>query len=56
MEKEVFKLVYLFRNKLICGYCGKSISAESGTARNMKKFIQNQIKPKMIEIKIKFYV
>ena len=26
------------------------------TTRNMKKFIQNQIKPKMIEIQIKFYV
>lgn len=27
------KTVYLFRNKLKCGYCGKPISAETGTAR-----------------------
>lgn len=26
--------VYLLRNKLICGYCGKPISAESGTSYN----------------------
>ena len=28
------KNVYLFRYKLTCGYCGKPISAETGTARN----------------------
>ena len=26
--------MYLFRFKLTCGYCGKPISAETGTARN----------------------
>ena len=25
---------YLLRNKLFCGYCGKTITAETGTARN----------------------
>lgn len=35
--KRSVKAVYLFRNKLICGYCGKPISAESGTARNGTK-------------------
>ena len=29
--------IYLLRNKLRCGYCGKPISAECGTARNGKK-------------------
>ncbi len=27
-------VVYLLRNKLKCGYCGKSITSESGTSRN----------------------
>ena len=31
------KTIYLLRNKLVCGYCGKSISAESGTTRLGKK-------------------
>ncbi|NCA93412.1 recombinase family protein, partial [bacterium] len=25
---------YLFRNKMVCGYCGKPVTAETGTARN----------------------
>jgi len=29
--------IYLLRNKLRCGYCGKPISAECGTARNGEK-------------------
>ncbi len=32
--KVSVKSVYLFRNKLICGYCGKPISAETGTSRH----------------------
>lgn len=32
--KRSVKTVYLLRNKLICGYCGHPISAETGTARN----------------------
>lgn len=35
--KRSVKTVYLFRNKLVCGYCGKPISAESGTTRLGKK-------------------
>ena len=35
--KRSVQTVYLLRNKLICGYCGKSISAESGTTRYGKK-------------------
>lgn len=32
--KRSIKVVYLLRNKLKCGYCGRPISAETGTARN----------------------
>ncbi len=32
--KRSVKAVYLLRGKLKCGYCGRPISAESGTARN----------------------
>ena len=32
--KRSIKVEYLLRNKLICGYCGKPISADTGTARN----------------------
>ena len=32
--KRSTQAVYLFRNKLKCGYCGHPISAETGTARN----------------------
>ncbi len=32
--KQSVKTVYLLRNKVKCGYCGKPISAETGTARN----------------------
>ena len=35
--KRSVRAVYLFRNKLICGYCGKPISAESGTSKLGKK-------------------
>ncbi len=28
---------YIFKNKLVCGYCGKPISAECGTSRNGNK-------------------
>lgn len=27
-------VVYLLKNKMICGYCGKSIASETGSARN----------------------
>lgn len=32
--KRSIKAVYLLRGKLKCGYCGRPISAESGSARN----------------------
>ena len=32
--KRSVKTVYLLRGKLKCGYCGRPISAETGTARN----------------------
>lgn len=32
--KRSTETVYLLRNKIICGYCGSTISAETGTARN----------------------
>ena len=32
--KRSIQVVYLLRNKLKCGYCGRPISAETGTARN----------------------
>ncbi len=32
--KRSVQVVYLLRNKLKCGYCGRPISAETGTARN----------------------
>ena len=32
--KRSVKTVYLFRNKMICGYCGNPVSSETGTARN----------------------
>ena len=32
--KRSVKVEYLLRNKLVCGYCGKPISADTGTARN----------------------
>ena len=32
--KRSISVVYLLRNKLKCGYCGSTISAETGTARN----------------------
>ena len=35
--KRSTRAVYLLRNKLICGYCGKPISAESGTSEHGKK-------------------
>ena len=35
--KRSTETIYLLRNKLRCGYCGKPISAECGTARNGKK-------------------
>jgi DNA invertase Pin-like site-specific DNA recombinase len=31
--KRSVKVVYLFRDKMICGYCGSPVSAETGTAR-----------------------
>ena len=34
LGKNSVKNVYLFRHKLTCGYCGKPISAETGTSRN----------------------
>lgn len=35
--KRSTEVVYLLRNKVKCGYCGKSISAECGTAKNGEK-------------------
>ncbi len=32
--KHSVKTIYLLRNKIKCGYCGRPISAETGTARN----------------------
>ena len=32
--KRSVDVVYLLRNKMKCGYCGKSISAETGTSKN----------------------
>lgn len=32
--KRSVQTEYLLRNKMVCGYCGKPISAETGTARN----------------------
>ena len=32
--KRSVKTVYLFRNKMICGYCGNPVSSETGTSRN----------------------
>jgi len=35
--KRSVKSTYILKNKLICGYCGKRISAESGISRNGNK-------------------
>lgn len=35
--KNSVRETYLFRNKLICGYCGKPISAETSRTRNKTK-------------------
>ena len=35
--KNSIKTIYLLKNKLICGYCGKPISAESGISEHGKK-------------------
>ena len=32
--KRSLKAVYLLRHKLICGYCGRPISSDTGTAKN----------------------
>ena len=32
--KKSEKVTYLLHNKIVCGYCGKSIIGENGTARN----------------------
>ena len=32
--KRSVKTVYMLRNKIKCGYCGRPVSAETGTARN----------------------
>ena len=34
--KRSVTTIYLLRGKLVCGYCGQSINAETGTARNGK--------------------
>lgn len=34
--KRSKEVVYLLRNKLKCGYCGKTVSGESGTSKNGK--------------------
>ena len=35
--KRSVKSIYLLKHKLICGYCGRSISAESGITKKSKK-------------------
>jgi len=35
--KRSAEVVYMLRNKIICGYCGKPISAETGTSKGGKK-------------------
>ena len=35
--KRSIEVVYMLRNKMICGYCGKPISAEMGTSKGGKK-------------------
>lgn len=35
--KRSTEVVYLLRNKIVCGYCGSPISAECGTAKNGEK-------------------
>lgn len=35
--KRSVEVVYMLRNKMICGYCGKPISAETGTSKGGKK-------------------
>ncbi len=35
--KQSTEVVYLLKNKIKCGYCGKPIGAESGTATNGEK-------------------
>ena len=35
--KRSVEVVYLLRNKIKCGYCGSTINAECGTAKNGKK-------------------
>ena len=36
--KQSLKRTYLLKNKLVCGYCGKTISAESGTSKYGNRF------------------
>ena len=35
--KRSVEVVYMLRNKMICGYCGRPISAETGTSKGGKK-------------------
>lgn len=35
--KRSTEVVYLLRNKMVCGYCGSPVSAECGTAKNGEK-------------------
>lgn len=35
--KRSTEVIYLLRNKVVCGYCGRPISAECGTAKNGEK-------------------
>ena len=35
--KRSVDVVYLLRNKMKCGYCGKSINGECGTSKNDKR-------------------
>ena len=36
--KRSVEVVYMLRNKMICGYCGKPISAETGTSKAVKRY------------------
>ena len=35
--KRSVEVVYMLRNKMVCGYCGRPISAETGTSKGGKK-------------------
>ena len=36
--KRSVEVVYMLRNKMVCGYCGRPISAETGTSKGGKRY------------------